>query len=319
MFFYFLTLHKDFVVKYKHRVFKHGTDTGAEVIMFDMKFDWQPDMATGIEMIDNQHKQILRVGRDIEQIIQRNCINVTQTELLNIVCEIRDFTGYHFYAEEQLMDECHYSDVKHHKEEHRKMTAAVTSFDVSMLKKDPENALREVRDEIQELVFNHMLTEDKKMAAEYSAYSSAHHNKAQKERQDNFDECNRLYGLKICDLDMTYVYLDRDQHNIGRALMVSKEKKSSLGQLATLERNIFFADVFMVSGAIKRAFSPDAIEYGYFEDIDDRLVFHIVPKYKNSSDWGVPFDPRLTSESHGTMDAADYENIAIKLRQELHK
>ena len=75
--------------------------------MFDMKFDWRPYMATGIDMIDNQHKQILRVGRDIEQLLQRHCINVTQKELLSILCDIRDFTGYHFYAEEALMDECH--------------------------------------------------------------------------------------------------------------------------------------------------------------------------------------------------------------------
>ena len=287
--------------------------------MFDMKLDWQSDMATGIEMIDNQHKQILRVGRDIEQILQRNCINVTQNELLNIVCEIRDFTGYHFYAEEQLMDECHYSDEKKHKEQHRKMISSVTSFDVSLLKKDPEKTLRAVRDEIQDLVFSHMLIEDKKMSAEYLRYSSLHHNKAQKERQENFNECNRLYGLKICDLDMTYVYLDRDQHNIGRTLMVSKEKRSSLRQLAALERNIFFADVFMVSEAIKRAFSPDAIEYGYFEDIDDRLVFHIVPKNKSSADWGTPFDPRFSPENQAHLTAAEYENIAIRLRQELHK
>ena len=53
--------------------------------MFDMKFDWRPYMATGIDMIDNQHKQILRVGRDIEQLLQRHCINVTQKELLSIL------------------------------------------------------------------------------------------------------------------------------------------------------------------------------------------------------------------------------------------
>ena len=118
---------------------------------------------------------------------------------------------------------------------------------------------------------------------------------------------------------MTYVYLDRDQHNIGRTLLISREKRSALGQLATLERNIFFSDVFMVSVAIKRAFSPDAFEYGYFEDIDDRLVLHIVPKYKSNADWAMPFDPRFSPGNPAQLSAAEYENIAIKLRQELHK
>lgn len=286
--------------------------------MFDMKFDWRPDMSTGIEMIDNQHKQILRVGRDIEQLLQRKCINVTQKELLNIICDIRDFTGYHFYAEECLMDECHYSDEAHHKELHYKMIAEVNSFDVSLLKKDPEKTLTIVRDEIQDLVFSHMLIEDKKFSAEYNEYIKTHKNDKRAENR-NFNECNRLYGLKICDLDMTYVYLDRDQHDLGRALMVSKEKKSSLNQLATLERNIFFSDVFVVSDAIKRAFKPDAIEYGYFGDIDDRLVFHIVPKYKDSESWGIPFDPRHDKSKISPLSADEYEDIAAKLRNEMHK
>ena len=101
--------------------------------------------------------------------------------------------------------------------------------------------------------------------------------------------------------------------------MVSKEKKSSLDQLATLERNIFFSDVFVVAGAIKRAFKPDAIEYGYYGDIDERLVFHIVPKYKKDDDWGTPFDPRSDHSSSSKLGADEYEDIAAKLRGEMHK
>ena len=286
--------------------------------MFDMKFDWRPDMATGIDMIDNQHKQILRVGRDIEQLLQRHCINVTQKELLSILCDIRDFTGYHFYAEEALMDECHYSDIVHHKKMHSDMIDEVNKFDFAALRKDPEKTLQTVHDQILDLVFSHMLVEDMKFAKEYEKYTSENHSgKTGKSR--NFSECNRLYGLKICDLDMTYVYLDRDQHSIGRALMVSKEKKSSLNQLATLERNIFFADVFVVAGAITRAFHPDAIEYGYYGDIDERLVFHIVPKYKTNDDWGTPFDPRSDHRSSSKLSADEYEDIATKLKGEMHK
>lgn len=60
--------------------------------MFDFKFDWQPGMATGIEEIDTQHKQLLSMGREIEQLLQINCIGVTQKQLLDIICGFRNFT-----------------------------------------------------------------------------------------------------------------------------------------------------------------------------------------------------------------------------------
>lgn len=284
--------------------------------MFDMKLDWRPDMATGIDMIDNQHKQILRIGRDIEQLLQRNCINATQQELLKIVCEIRDFSGYHFYAEESLMEECSYSDIKNHKKLHQEIVKKITSFDLTLLKKDPEGTLKIVRDEIQDEVFNHMLVEDQRFAKEYLAYMRSR--KAQdKLLSDDDDDGESRYGIKLCDLDMTHVYLHPDQSCTGRVVLVSKERRSSLSKFATLERNIFFADVFAASSAIMHAFKPDTVEYGYFGDIDDCVVFHVVPKYKTDKDtWGIPFDPRITSSGKGP-GPDECKKIAEKLKKEL--
>ena len=73
--------------------------------MFDFKFDWASNMETGYSDIDTQHKQLFKIGRDLEQLIRIQCIGVTDKQLLDIVCELRDYTGYHFYEEERMMKE----------------------------------------------------------------------------------------------------------------------------------------------------------------------------------------------------------------------
>ena len=42
--------------------------------MFDFKFDWEKNLNTSIESIDVQHKQLFKLGRDMEQLLQMQCM-----------------------------------------------------------------------------------------------------------------------------------------------------------------------------------------------------------------------------------------------------
>ena len=52
--------------------------------MFDFKFDWEKNLNTSIESIDVQHKQLFKLGRDMEQLLRMQCIGVTDKQLLDI-------------------------------------------------------------------------------------------------------------------------------------------------------------------------------------------------------------------------------------------
>ena len=45
--------------------------------MFDFKFDWEKNLNTSIESIDVQHKQLFKLGRDMEQLLRMQCIGVS--------------------------------------------------------------------------------------------------------------------------------------------------------------------------------------------------------------------------------------------------
>ena len=115
----------------------------------------------------------------------------------------------------------------------------------------------------------------------------------------NFDEncfyCSKNEALdslmiKICDLEVSTVYLFKEQTYRGRCNVVFKEHKSEITDLTEEEAKAFMNDVRKVAKAIQKAFNPDKINYGAFADTMQHLHFHLVPKYKDGADWGRMFE-----------------------------
>ena len=115
----------------------------------------------------------------------------------------------------------------------------------------------------------------------------------------NFNE-NCLYCLnstdldslmiKICDLEVSTVYLFKEQTYKGRCNVVFKEHKSEITDLTEEEVAAFIKDVRKVAKAIQKAFNPNKINYGAYADTMKHLHFHVVPKYEGGPSWGTTFE-----------------------------
>ena len=111
------------------------------------------------------------------------------------------------------------------------------------------------------------------------------------------------FGIKICELDASKVYLFKEQSHKGRVIVASKHHVSEMIELSEEERNAFFHDVNHVAEAIHKAFSPDKVNYGAYGDTGRHLHFHLVPKYRDQYEWGGVFEmnpgkTRLTDEEY---------------------
>ncbi len=250
--------------------------------MFDFKFDWAPNMETGYGDIDTQHKQLFKIGRDLEQLIRIQCIGVTDKQLLDIVCELRDYTGYHFYEEERMMQEMNYPRMAAHKKFHKRCSDYITKLDLPKIKAEPMKHLKLIKDEVQAWIMEHVLSEDRDMIAAYQKYLKEKEKVAQAEVQTE-----ETYGRFLKEYDVVKVYLYKDQTCKGHLVAVFKETAKELCRLSTLERNIFFADVAKAAKVLKKCYNPDAICYMNLEDMDDKLVCHIIPKYQEDDNFGV--------------------------------
>ena len=250
--------------------------------MFDFKFDWAPNMETGNEGIDTQHKQLFKIGRDLEQLIRIQCIGVTDKQLLDIVCELRDFTGYHFYEEERMMQEMNYPRTSAHKKFHKKCSDYITKLDLPKIKENPMEQLKLIKDEVQKWIMEHVLSEDRDMIEAYKKYLQDKESAAQAEIQTE-----ETYGRFLKEYDVVKIYLYKDQSCKGHLVAVFKEAATEMSRLSALERNIFFADIAKAAKVLKKCYDPDAICYMDLEDMGDKLAYHIIPKYKEDGNFGV--------------------------------
>jgi diadenosine tetraphosphate (Ap4A) HIT family hydrolase len=99
-----------------------------------------------------------------------------------------------------------------------------------------------------------------------------------------------VFGIKICELDATKLYLFKEQSHRGRVIVASKLHVSEITALSDDERNAFFADVNRVAKALHAVFKPTKVNYGAYGDTGHHLHFHLVPKYADDEfEWGGVF------------------------------
>lgn len=130
--------------------------------MFDFQFDWDDSISVGVEEIDRQHQQYFRIGRDLEQLILTNCGGADDQQILDTLCEIRDYMTYHFYTEEKILLENNSIYLGEHKAQHEEFMKVINAVDCEELLKNPTAELKKLRTFLQQWFFTHILQEDKK-------------------------------------------------------------------------------------------------------------------------------------------------------------
>jgi diadenosine tetraphosphate (Ap4A) HIT family hydrolase len=113
------------------------------------------------------------------------------------------------------------------------------------------------------------------------------------DRKDCFycarDERLTKIVIEICRLEVSTLYLSREQTYRGRCVVALDAHETELFHLdpETLQR--FTRDVARAAAALQRAFGPDKINYAIYGDLAPHLHYHLVPKYRGGPSWGEPF------------------------------
>lgn len=97
------------------------------------------------------------------------------------------------------------------------------------------------------------------------------------------------FGIKICELETSKLYLFKEQSHEGRVIVAHKSHIGDMTELSDDDRNKYFSDIAKVSKALQNAFHPNKINYGAYGDTGHHLHFHLVPKYKDDFEWGGVF------------------------------
>ena len=97
------------------------------------------------------------------------------------------------------------------------------------------------------------------------------------------------FGIKICELPSSKVYLFKEQSHPGRVIVAHKKHVSEMIELTPEERAAYIEDVAKVANAIHTLYHPQKVNYGAYGDTGHHLHFHLVPKYTDGYEWGGVF------------------------------
>ena len=122
------------------------------------------------------------------------------------------------------------------------------------------------------------------------------------------------FGIKICELETSKLYLFKEQSHKGRVIVAHKTHIGDMTELSDEERNAYFADIAKVSRALQKAFHPDKINYGAYGDTGHHLHFHLVPKYKDEYEWGGVF---AMNPGEKTLSEEEYQSLIEKIKENL--
>jgi diadenosine tetraphosphate (Ap4A) HIT family hydrolase len=122
-----------------------------------------------------------------------------------------------------------------------------------------------------------------------------------------------LHGLmiKICDLEVSQLFLFKEQSHPGRCNVVYRDHAVEFHELSDEQRNAFMHDVARVAKAIAGAFKPTKINYGAYADTLSHLHMHIVPKYKDGFGFGGVFE---MNPKRITLSDAEYTALIEKIK-----
>jgi hemerythrin len=99
-----------------------------------MGIEWKQSLATGIEEIDNQHKELFdRVNKLFDACNQHK----GKEEVGEVVKFLEDYVISHFRDEEKIMEKYSYPEIKSHKELHKQFVKDFLTLKDSFQKEGP--------------------------------------------------------------------------------------------------------------------------------------------------------------------------------------
>jgi hemerythrin len=121
------------------------------------KLEWNESLATGIEVIDAQHKELIKRIDALDLAMYGKA----KVELVIMLEYLASYVEAHFNAEEEMMMKVHYPDFSSHYEEHKKFKQIYSRILQEYKVKGADNYLAmELDREVRKWLEHHLMVTD---------------------------------------------------------------------------------------------------------------------------------------------------------------
>lgn len=126
-------------------------------------FEWNDKFSCGIEKIDDEHKRLFEIGREIYDLVKDTEKISYVDQILDAIDELREYTIYHFEDEEKMMLMYEYPGYKKQKIVHDKFIDKIENLDIDEIEKNPHEEVLKLLDFVYKWIGDHILVMDFKI------------------------------------------------------------------------------------------------------------------------------------------------------------
>ncbi|KHD16868.1 bacteriohemerythrin [Clostridium butyricum] len=130
--------------------------------MYEMKDEFK----TGIDFIDEQHARLFEIANEAYNLLKNDFTIDKYDKVINLVDELRDYTVFHFNAEEEYMDSINYKRRFTQKIEHDAFVKKINEVDYKTIDSDPDKYILEMLELLNQWLTGHILHNDKLISKE---------------------------------------------------------------------------------------------------------------------------------------------------------
>lgn len=134
-----------------------------------LTFHWEDSLNLGVELIDQQHKNIIKNANVF--FISYKAGNPRQ-RLEECLSFLEHYVLYHFQAEEAFQVECGYPEYRSHQAQHSMLKMQFKFHATQVQAAFAEETIHAFYSFMREWIIEHILNEDKNFAAYYLNYKS---------------------------------------------------------------------------------------------------------------------------------------------------
>ncbi len=141
----------------------HSSSDGTEG--YDMtEIAWTPDLATGVELIDEQHKQLIERMNELDRAVRfsRGVPKIIKT--LDFLIE---YTDFHFGTEEKNMVELDYPQYDYHHGQHAEFVNTLKNLEMDF---EEEGATEALAESINTFMFNWLVNHIKTVDVQFGRF-----------------------------------------------------------------------------------------------------------------------------------------------------
>ena len=126
--------------------------------MYEMK----PEYFTGIELIDEEHKQLFAYANEAYELLQDEFSPDKYDRIADILQELRDYTKKHFSDEEAYMESINYKRIFTQKVQHQSFIDKLDSIDMDSIDagENQDEAIADILSFLTDWLIHHILELD---------------------------------------------------------------------------------------------------------------------------------------------------------------